>query len=80
MRAFFGAPIACYNLAMRKALLFVIATAMVAGGLYLLAAELLWASVIYFKFVIGGGALVALGAYLLWEDFILPLFGIKGEG
>jgi len=64
---------------MRKALLLIISIAMIAGGLYLVAAELLWATRIYFKVVIGGGALMSLGAYLLWEDFIGPLFGKGGN-
>ena len=52
---------------------------MVVGGLYLVAVQLLWSSIIYFKFVIGGCALTGLGAYLLWEDYFAPMFGIKVE-
>ena len=65
---------------MRKALLFVIAVAMVVGGLWLLGGELLVADIIHFKLVIGGAMLASLGVYLLWADFIAPLLGIKGEG
>jgi hypothetical protein len=64
---------------MRKALLFVIAVAMVIGGLLLLGGELLVATIISFKFVIGGTLLASLGVYLLWADFVASLLGIKGE-
>jgi hypothetical protein len=65
---------------MRKTLLFLIAVAMIVGGLWLLGAELLVADIIYFKLVFGGVVLVTLGVYLLWADFIAPLLGFKGEG
>jgi hypothetical protein len=48
-----------------KILLFVIAVAMVVGGLGV---------VVFGKFIIGGVMLVVAGLYLLWEDFIAPLF------
>ena len=67
---------------MRKALLLVVASAMVAGGLGLLFSELFWATRIYFLSVFGGAALVAVGGYLLWEDFLAPALGrqeIVGE-
>ena len=60
---------------MRKALLLVVASAMVAGGLGLLFSELFWATRIYFLSVFGGAALVAVGGYLMWEDFIAPALG-----
>ena len=62
---------------MRKALLFTVASAMIVGRAYLLLAEFFWATVIYFKAVLGGSALVVLGGYLLWEDFIAPVLGIE---
>jgi hypothetical protein len=62
---------------MRKALLLVVASAMVAGGLALLFSELFWSTRIYFLSVFGGAALVAVGGYLLWEDFIAPALGIR---
>ena len=62
---------------MRKAILFVVSTAMVVGGLYLLVAEFFWATVIYFKIVFGAATLIAVGVYLLWEDFIAPALGIE---
>ena len=64
---------------MRKIILLVMSIAMVGGGLYWLAVQLLWSPIIHFKFVIGAAVLVTLGTYLLWEDFIAPLFGIKGQ-
>jgi hypothetical protein len=60
-------------------MLLVISIAMIAGGLYLMAVELLWARIIYFKIVIGAAVLVTLGAYLLWDDFIGPVFGKGGK-
>jgi hypothetical protein len=65
------------ELAMRKRLLFVLSVAMLVGGLYLLAVELLWAEERYGFMVLMGVTLVALGAYLLWADFIAPALGIK---
>jgi flagellar motor component MotA len=64
---------------MRKALLFVVAVAMVVGGLWLLGGELFVADRWHGIFVIGGAMLTSLGVYLLWADFIAPLLGIKGE-
>ena len=46
---------------MRKLLVFVISTAMIVGGFYLLAAQML----------------IILGAYLLWTDIVVPMLGIK---
>jgi ABC-type enterobactin transport system permease subunit len=62
---------------MRKLLIFAISAAMLVGGLYLLAAELLTADIIYFRFVIAGAMLASLGAYLLWTDIVAPKLGIK---
>jgi hypothetical protein len=59
---------------MRKALLFVVAVAMVAGGQWLLGAELFSALKIKLLYIIGGAMLATLGVYLL------SLLGIKGEG
>jgi hypothetical protein len=46
---------------MRKLLVFVISTAMLVGGLYLLAVQML----------------IILGAYLLWTDIVVPMLRIK---
>lgn len=64
---------------MRKVLLFFISVAMIAGGLYFLWAELQWMQhhSMRLLIVIGTSMLAVLGAYLLWADFIAPLFGIK---
>jgi hypothetical protein len=62
---------------MRKLLVFVFSTAMIVGGLYLLASEILLANIIYFRFVIAGAVLVVLGTYLLWVDILAPMLGIK---
>ena len=62
---------------MRKAVLFTVASAMIVGGLFLVFAELFWASRIYSLAVVGAGGLVAVGGYLLWEDFIAPVLGVQ---
>jgi hypothetical protein len=62
---------------MRKALLLVVASAMVAGGLAVLFSEFFWSPRIYFLAVSAGAALVAVGGYLLWEDFLAPALGIN---
>jgi hypothetical protein len=58
---------------MRKVLLFMVALAMIAGGLWLLGSELFFALKIKLLYIVGGAMLAALGVYLL------SLFGIKGE-
>jgi|SoimicMinimDraft_12_1059740.scaffolds.fasta_scaffold33404_1 hypothetical protein len=60
---------------MRKALLLVVASAMVAGGLAVLFSEFFWSPRIYFLAVSAGAALVAVGGYLMWEDFLAPALG-----
>ena len=61
----------------RKVLLFLLAAAMIAGGVYLLTEELLTARVVYGKLVVAGGFLIVMGRYLLWADFIAPALRIK---
>jgi len=43
---------------------------MLVAGLYLVVDELVWAPRIIGLYLIGGATLAALGAYLLWEEFI----------
>jgi hypothetical protein len=62
---------------MRKLILFILSGAMLIGGLYAAVFELLFARIIYFRFVFGGSVLAFAGAYLLWADFIAPRLGIK---
>jgi hypothetical protein len=62
---------------MRKRLLLVLSVAMLAGGVYLLATELLWVEQRNGLTVLMGLMLVAFGAYLLWVDFVAPVLGIK---
>jgi hypothetical protein len=50
---------------------------MLVGGLYLVVIELLFARIIYFRFIIGGTVLVVMGGHLLWTDFLAPGLGIK---
>jgi len=54
---------------MRKLFVFVIAVAMLVGGVFFLWGELLWMQP-HATLIIGSVMLVALGAYLLWGDFI----------
>jgi hypothetical protein len=65
---------------LRKPFILVVSTAMMVGGLYLLAAELFLAHRIFARIMIAGATLTAMGGYLLWADFIAPLVGAKGEG
>jgi hypothetical protein len=59
----------------RKILLFVISVAMVVRGLLMIAIELLHPMPRgMLLLVVGGATLAFLGLYLLWEDFIAPLF------
>jgi hypothetical protein len=62
---------------MRKVILLIIASAMVVGGLYVVAAQLFWLPKIYFMFVFGADAVAAVGLNLLWEDFIAPMLGTQ---
>ena len=64
---------------LRKLVLFVMSSAMLVGGLYVLAFELFSAARQFGAMFIMGAMLVMLGAYLLWADFIAPAFGIKTE-
>jgi hypothetical protein len=62
----------------RKIFLFVISVAMVVVGLLMIAFNLLAPTPMprgMLLFVAGGATLSFLGLYLLWEDFIAPLFG-----
>jgi hypothetical protein len=43
---------------------------MIVAGLYLVVDDLMWAPRIVSLYLIGGATLAALGAYLLWEEFI----------
>jgi uncharacterized membrane-anchored protein len=67
------------ELAMRERLLFVLSVAMLVSGLYLLMAELFWLDERYGFMVLIAVTLVAMGAYLLWADFIASALGIKDK-
>jgi hypothetical protein len=62
---------------MRKLILFVLAGAMLVGGLYLTVLEFWFAQAALLRFAIGGLLLAFFGGYLIWTDFIAPRFGIK---
>jgi uncharacterized membrane protein len=61
----------------RKTILVVLATLMIAGGAWLLYEQFTVSTIIYGKALFAGGALVFFGLVLLWEDFIAPLLGRK---
>ena len=50
---------------------------MLVVGLYLTIFQLLFAHTIFFRFLLGGAVLVAVGLYLLWVDFVAPKLGLK---
>jgi hypothetical protein len=52
---------------------------MFVGGVWALGAELFFADIIFFKFVMDGALLTTLGAYPLSSDFIAPLLGISSD-
>jgi hypothetical protein len=62
---------------MRKLILFVLAAAMLIGGLYVVALILFSTRIISFWLFFGGGVLAFAGAYLMWTDFIAPRLGVK---
>jgi hypothetical protein len=64
---------------MRKAIVFIISMAMLVGGLYLLTAHYFWATEHVPKMGLAAVTLVAVGAALLWIDFLAPMFGIKAD-
>jgi hypothetical protein len=59
---------------LRRLILLVLYAAMLLAGFYLLA---IGAAGPLFKFVLGGAFLAGLGGYLLWEDFVSPVFAAK---
>jgi hypothetical protein len=62
---------------MRKIVVFVLAVAMVLGGLCLVGVELFFSRIAYARFIIGGIMLISVGACLLWADFLAPTLGIR---
>jgi hypothetical protein len=62
---------------MRKFILFVLACAMLCGGLYLTVNQLLFSGIVSTRFVIGGIMLASMGAWLLWVDFVAPALNIR---
>jgi hypothetical protein len=62
--------------ALRKAILFVLAIAMIVVGLYVLAQQLIWGRGLFGKSVAAGSLLTVIGTYVLWADFIEPILGM----
>ena len=62
---------------MRRIVVFVLAVAMVLGGLCLVGVELFFSRIAYVRFIIGGIMLISVGAFLLWVDFFAPTLGIR---
>jgi len=54
---------------MRRKSFFISSMTMIVAGLYLVVDDLMWAPRIGLH-LIGGATFAALGAYLLWEEFI----------
>ena len=57
---------------MRRLISFVLAIALLGGGLYLLFLQLFVAGIIMGHFMEAGGFIAAIGAGWLWDDFIEP--------
>jgi hypothetical protein len=73
-------PIVKIYLVLRTALIFVMATAMLLAGLYLLGAEAFLVHHVFLRMVIAGLMLTMMGGYLMWANFVAPLLGIaSGE-
>ncbi|MGY8663634.1 hypothetical protein Q3C01_14850 [Bradyrhizobium sp. UFLA05-109] len=62
---------------MRKFVVFALASAMFAAGLYIAAVELFLREAIYYRLLFVGGSLALLGGYLLWTDFLAPSLNIR---
>lgn len=58
---------------MRKVVLFVLAILMLCGGAAFIVAQIFFASRLNFLLAGGAGVVAAMGAALLWEDFVQPL-------
>ncbi len=58
---------------------FCVPTAMVCGGLYLLISHIIYSDVIRGLNLIACGALIGVGGWWLWADFIGPALGIEVE-
>jgi hypothetical protein len=56
--------------AMRRVVLFVVATAMVVGGTYVLILQVTTWKDIMFRFIVSGVLVTTLGLYLLWNEFL----------
>jgi hypothetical protein len=61
--------------AIRKVILFILAVAMLVGGLFVLAQEFIWGHG-FLKSLAMGSFLVGIGIYVLWADFIEPILGM----
>jgi hypothetical protein len=60
-----------------KAVLLVMAVAMVATGLWLFVAGLFFENETNIWYVVGGGWLIGLGGDRLWNDFLAPFLGFE---
>ena len=59
---------------MRKVFLLLLSISMVIMGAYFVFTQLFFSPVIYLKILVGSCMLIFLGLFLLWEDFIVPIF------
>jgi len=54
---------------MRRAILILVATAMVVGGGYVLISQVT-ASTVMYRFIVSGVLVLTFGIYLLWDEFL----------
>ena len=62
---------------MRRVSILISSVAMLVAGLYLVIDELFWETKIFGVALVGGVALAALGAFLLWTNFTGPMMASK---
>jgi len=57
---------------MALAALFAMWIALLAAGLGLIAASLIWPSSMSMNYIVVGATIATMGAYALWKDFLAP--------
>jgi hypothetical protein len=65
------------NGTMRRIICFVLYMAMIIGGAGFVIMQLVHSGVIFTKLAAGSAMLAFFGGYLMWEDFLRPLVGVK---
>jgi hypothetical protein len=62
--------------AIRKAIVFILAIAMLVVGLYVLAQPFIWGHGVFGRSVTMVSFLIGIGIYVLWADFMEPTLGM----